>query len=628
VGRRAGGDAWYFNADPGYYNEFFVDPIRPETVWAMSTQLERSTDGGRTWATFPTPGVHDDHHVLWLNPNDRNHIVLGNDGGLYESYDEGKVWRHFTNLPISQFYRVSVDNMTPFYNVCGGTQDNGSMCSPHRTQNAAGIRTSDVYRTGGGDGFTTRSDPEDPYFTYATSQNGNVQRLDLRTGQSRGIRPNPTNTRALDGTEIPAATGGRGGFPNERANWDTPYFVSPHNPTRLYWATNFMYRTDDRGDSWTRISADLTRNLDPSEVPIMGKLWDPATTVSWNRATTALSNIVSMDESPLLEGLLYAGTDDGLLQVSEDGGRNWRKVETFPGVPDGSYVTDVAASPRDSNVVFVSLNNWQRGDFTPYLLRSNDRGRTFTSIASNLPARGGVFAVNQDHVNGNLIFAGTEFGLFFTVDGGVHWTQLRGGLPTAQVRDMDIQRRESDLALGTFGRSFYVLDDYSPLRGVSAQAMNEEARLLPLRHAYQFPMKNQIRAVESDWTAPNPPTGAILTYHLRDAAAAGAEWVIQIQDSTGAEVRRLALNGEPGVQRVVWNLTGAPPAPPPGEAAGRAGRGAGRGGRGGRGGRAGAANGPPVEPGRFTASIGRVVGGAFTAVGPSQTFYVRPLPGQ
>lgn len=608
-----GGGAWYMNADPGYYNEFFVDPIRPDTVWAMSTNLEWSTDGGRTWRTFPTPNVHVDHHVIWLNPQDRNHIVLGNDGGLYETYDEGKVWRHFTNLPISQFYRVSVDNMTPFYNVCGGTQDNGSMCSPHRTQNQAGIRTSDVYRTGGGDGFTTRSDPEDPYFTYATSQNGAVLRLDLRTGQSSSIRPNPSNTRAMDGSPIPAATGGRGGgFPNERANWDTPYIVSPHNPTRLYWATNYVYRTEDRGDTWTRVSGDLTRNLDPAEIPIMGRLWNPATTVSWNRATTALSNIVSIDESPLLEGLLYAGTDDGLLQVSEDGGRNWRKVESFPGVPSGTYVSDVAASPRDSNVVFVALYNWQRGDYTPYLLRSDDRGRTFTSIAGNLPPRGGVWAVNQDHVNGDLIFAGTEFALHFTVDGGRHWTQLRGGLPVAQVRDMDIQKRESDLALGTFGRSFYVLDDYSALRGVSAQAMGEEARLFPLRHAYQFPLRNQIRPVQGDWTAPNPPYGAILTYHLRDAAAADTPWAIQIADAAGTVVRRIDLDGRAGVHRVAWNLAGAPPAAADQPAAGRGG---------GRGG-----GGAPVAPGRFTASIGRVVNGTFTAVGPSQSFSVRPLP--
>jgi photosystem II stability/assembly factor-like uncharacterized protein len=607
---QAAGDNWYMNADPGYYNEFFVDPVRADTVWAMSTNLERSTDGGRTWSSFPLRGVHVDHHVIWPNPNDRNHIVLGNDGGLYESYDEGVTWRHFNNLPISQFYRVSVDNMAPFYNVCGGTQDNGSFCGPHRTQNGAGIRTSDWYYTGGGDGFQTRSDPDDPYFTYATSQNGAVTRLDLRTGQSRPIRPNATNTRNLDGSPIaaPAAGGGRGGgMANERANWDAPYIVSPHNPKSLLWATNFLYRTEDRGDSWTRISPDLTRQLDAAEVPIMGRQWDRATTVGFNRATTALSNIVSVDESPLLSGLIYAGTDDGLVQVTEDGGATWRKTEDFPGVPKFTYVSDVMASPRDANVVFVTLNNWQRGDYKPYVARSTDRGRTFTAITGNLPNRHPAWSIIQDHVNPNLLFVGTEYGLFFTVNGGGHWVQLKGGLPTAQVRDMDVQKRENDLVLGTFGRSFYVLDDYSALRGVSAQSLNDEAQLLPLRHAYQYPVRNQVRPVQADWVAPNPPYGAILTYHVRDKAAEGTQWAIAISDAAGREIRRIDLPGDPGLKRVVWNLAGAPPAPA------------------GRGGRAGGGGGG-VEQGKYTAAIGKVTNGTFTAVGAPQSFYVVPLP--
>jgi photosystem II stability/assembly factor-like uncharacterized protein len=614
---------WYMNADPGYYNEIFVDPIRPDTIYAMSTNLERSTDGGKTWGVFPLQGVHVDHHVIWPNPHDRNHFVLGNDGGLWESYDEGKTWRHFNNLPISQFYRVSVDNMAPFYNVCGGTQDNGSMCGPSRTRNSVGIRTSDWYVTGGGDGFTTRSDSDDPNYTYASSQNGNVTRLDLRTGQSRSIRPNPSNTRALDGSALPATPpGGRGGggFPNERANWDAPYIVSPHNAKSLLWATNYLYRTEDRGDTWTRISPDLTRQLDATEVPIMGKQWDPAKTVGFNRATTALSNIVSIDESPLLAGLIYVGTDDGVLQVTEDGGRNWRKVEDFPGVPKYTYVSDVMASPRDATVVYVTLNNWQRGDYKPYVAKSTDRGRTFTSATGDLPDRHPTWAIVQDQVNANLLFLGTEYGLFFTVDGGSHWVELTGNMPTIQVRDLDIQKRENDLVLGTFGRSFYVLDDYSALRAVTPQSMAEEAQLFPLRDTYQFTTRSHVRAVQSDWTAPNPPYGAILTYHLRAAAPAGTTWAIAISDASGNEVRRLSLDSEPGVHRVVWNLAGAPPAAADAAAGGRGGR-AGGGGRGGRGGGGGA----PVDEGRFTATLGKIVNGTFTAVGAKQSFSVVPL---
>jgi hypothetical protein len=301
-------------------------------------------------------------------------------------------------------------------------------------------------------------------------------------------------------------------------------------------------------------------------------------------------------------------------------------------VPPGTYVTDVAASPRDSNVVFVALNNWQRGDYKPYLLRSNDRGRTFTSIAGNLPARHPVWAVNPDSVNGDLIFAGTEFALFFTVDGGKQWTQLRGGLPVAQIRDMDIQKRETDLVLGTFGRSFYVLDDYSALREVNAQTLGEEARLFPLRHAYQFPTLGQQRAVESNWTTDNPAYGATFTYHVRQNYPADTRLVIRISDASGRRVRQMEVNGAAGIRRVTWNLNeDAAPAPPP-AAGDPAGRGAGRGGGGGGGGRGGrgggAPQGPPVAQGRYTATLGKMVGETFTPIGPAQSFAVLPLPGK
>ncbi|MBI3490952.1 MAG: glycosyl hydrolase, partial [Acidobacteria bacterium] len=334
--------------------------------------------------------------------------------------------------------------------------------------------------------------------------------------------------------EAGRAGGGRG--PVDRPNWDAPYIISPHSARRLYWASNKVYRSDDRGDTWVAISGDLSRNLNRDEIPIMGRIWS-ADAVSRNQATTALSNIVSLDESPLLEGLIYAGTDDGLVQVTEDGGKNWRKIEQLPGAPQWTYVSDVVASPRDVNTVFVALNNWQRGDYTPYLVRSNDRGRTWSFIAGDLPDRHDVWAVAQDHINPDLLFAGTEFGVFTTVDGGRHWVQLKGGMPVAQVRDLTIQRRENDLVLATFGRGFYVLDDYSPLREMSTQALTEDAHLFPQRDAYLFNLLGQQPAgaaglgpMAGNWTAPNPPFGAVFTFNVRQDPPSGTKFVMTITD--------------------------------------------------------------------------------------------------
>ena len=489
---------------PMYYQELFPDPLNAARVYATDTYLKVTEDAGKTFVKVPEKTKHVDNHVVWIDPSDTDHLLVGCDGGLYETWDRGATWDFKADLPVTQFYRVALDNALPFYRVYGGTQDNNTLGGPSRTTTAHGIVNSDWYVTQGGDGFHSQVDPEEPDIVYSEAQHGGLVRFDRRNGETVDIQPQP------DPTDDPS-----------RWNWDSPLLISPHAHTRLYFAAQRLYRSDDRGNSWRAVSPDLTRQIDRNRLKVMGRVWS-VDAIAKNQSTSFYGNIVSLAESPLKEGLLYVGTDDGLVQVSPDGGATWRKVESFPGVPEHSYVSRLTASQHAPDTVYAAFGNHKMGDFKPYILKSTDQGRSWTSIASDLPERGPVWALAEDSKDARLLFAGTEFGLFFTTDGGGKWVQLKGKMPIIPVRDIALQKRENDLVLASFGRGFFVLDDYSPLRGLDAAALDKEALFFPVKDAWMFapsqPLGLKDKAFQGDefYSAPNPPFGAIFTYYLKD----------------------------------------------------------------------------------------------------------------
>ena len=486
-----------------YYGQIFADPKNVDRIYVMNVLIRVSDDGGKTLHPLGEKYKHVDNHVIWIDPADTNYYLVGCDGGLYESFDRGANWSYKGNLPVAQFYDVAVDNSKPFYFVYGGTQDNSSVGGPSRSLKASGIANEDWFFTQGGDGFRSVIDPEDPNTVYAEYQYGNLTRFDRRTGQQIGIQPQP----------------GPDNVPY-RWNWDSPIIISPHSHTRLYFAANRLFRSDDRGDTWKVISNDLTRQIDRDKLPVMGRIWGPDA-VAKNASTSFYGNIVALAESPQKDGLLYVGTDDGLIQVTNDAGANWTRYDKFPGVPNMTYVSRLLASQHNPAVVYASFDNHKMGDFKPYLLKSTDSGRSWTSIAGNLPENGAVLAIAEDPQTPQLLFVGTEFGLFFSLDGGGHWTQLKGGMPTIAVRDIAIQKRDHDLVIATFGRGFYILDDLTPLRNVNQQAVQKAADLFPVREALMYveqrPIGGKHGALGATYfEADNPPYGAIFTYYLKE----------------------------------------------------------------------------------------------------------------
>jgi len=614
-----------------YYSRIVADPKEVDRIYVMNVFLMVSDDGGRTLRRLGERNKHVDNHDIWIDPNNTDHYLVGCDGGIYESFDRGQTWDFKQNLPVAQFYDITTDNAKPFYNIYGGTQDNFSFGGPSRTRSASGITNADWFVTNGGDGFRSQVDPEDPNTIYSESQNGGLARFDKRTGERISIQPQPGRT------DDPL-----------RWNWDSPFIVSPHSHTRLYFAADKLFRTDDRGDTWQLVSGQLSRDLDRDKLPVMGKVWG-VDAVAKNASTAFFGNASALAESPKKEGLIYVGTDDGLVQVTEDGGKNWRKIEKFTGVGDMAYVSRIIASNHDANTAFVSFDNHQNSDFKPYLLKTTDAGRTWTSLSANLPKNGPVLAIAEDHVNPNLLFAGTEFGVWFSIDGGQKWIQLKGGMPTIAVRDLAIQTRENDLIVGTFGRGVYILDDYTPLRLLKPEMLKQEAAVFPMKDALMYiqsqPLGGRGKSFQGEryYTADNPPFGATVTWYLKegiktrkekrqeaereaDRRGASVGWptrdqlraeeeedapaiVVTITDSSDRVVRRLTGPIGGGMQRLTWDLRypaanlSAPPPPdadpdfePP--------------------------SGSLVMPGTYKVTVAKRVDGVMTQLGQSQQFQV------
>jgi photosystem II stability/assembly factor-like uncharacterized protein len=562
-----------YHASGQYYNKIICDPVDVDRVFSLDTYTQVTKDGGKNFTRVSNEGRHVDDHAMWIDPDNTKHFYIGGDGGIYETWDNGSNFIFKSNLPVTQFYRVAVDNSYPFYYIYGGTQDNNSFGGPS-SSTSNGVTNDDWFVTQGGDGFWVAIDPTDPNIVYTESQYGNASRYDRKSGQSVSIKPFP----------------GEGEL-TYRWNWDTPILISPHSNKRLYMAANFLFRSDDQGSNWKTISPDLTRNENRDNFKVMDKYW-PVDAVAKNKSTSLWGTIVSLTESKVQKDLLYTGSDDGMISVSEDGGSSWKMIKTFPGVPEYTYVSDILADKFNADIVYATFNNHQRDDFKPYVLKSTNKGKSWTSISANLPANSPAHTIEQDHLNPNLLFLGTEFSFFVSFDAGATWTEFNKGLPAIPVRDIAIQERENDLVIATFGRGFYVIDDYTPLQNYKKDIIGKPGYIFPIRDAKMFVETDEFDNQGSMYyIAKNPPYGATITYYVdtvpktskdvrKDAEKKLFEkgefipqptarelsleereinpyLIFTITAEDGTVIRKLYKSASKGVGRLTWNFTHA-----------------------------------------------------------------------
>ena len=567
------------NFRPFYYADIRVDPQHPNTVYALAGGLYKSEDGGRTFTRIGN-ATHGDHQAMWIDPTNPNRILLGDDGGFQISYDAGRTFDILNNIPFTQFYNVAYDLQTP-YHLCGGLQDNGTWCGPSQSPGSPGTPRSAWQNVGGGDGFFGVPDLKDPHLVYNNLQGGVISLTDRRTGTAWGINPYPGGIGSSGQWMAPQ---------KYRFNWNAPIVLAPQDPKTVYYGGNVLFKTTDYGHSWQVISPDLTTNDKAKQQSSGGKI------VTDNTAAEFHCTIISIGPSPVDPNVIWAGTDDGNVQVTRDAGKTWTNtVMGMTGLAPNAWINKVEASHFDAGTAYVSASHWQDGDYAPYFYRTTDFGKTWTKITGGLPARGWSHVIREDPKVKGLLYAGTEFGVYASWDAGASWVSIRNNMPPVAVRDIAIHPRDNDLIVATHGRGIYILDDLAPLQQLQT-ALKADAHLFPIRPAIRWGGGGStFRANERDWLAPNPAAGAWFNVYLKSAPAQPLS--VTVADKAGKVVRTLRVRGEAGVNRFVWNLRHDVPGerppqpaatPQPEAPAGRFG---------------GGPQGPAVNPGDYTVKV-------------------------